>query len=494
MGGDVAEFIQTFCRLSKGEWAGQPLQVRAFQRDILDDLFELRPDGRRRYRQGLIGLPRKNTKSTFGAGIAVFGLIADGEPGAEVYSCAGDRGQAKIVFGEAKKMVEADEELKALCKLYRDAIEVPGTGSVYRAISSDAALQEGLNPSLVIFDEVHVQPNRELWTVMTQGSSTRRQPLVVGITTAGHDEETLCYELYEYGKKVLSGEIDDPTFFFRWYEPKDPNCDYRDPKVWFEANPALAEGIQKLDDFEATVKSTPESEFRRYRLNQWVPTKVVWLPFGAWDACRNDSLKLDPSLPLYVAIDVGIKHDSSAVAAAQKQGDRTVVRAKVWENPYPPSDPKHAQWKLNIAEIEDYLRSLNDDFRVPAGTVDGRPISGPEFSYDPHFFERSAQDLEGDGLNMVEFPQNDQRMVPVSQTFYDLSVSGAIAHDGDPALKRHVGNVVADARARGYRMSKTKRSKKIDAAIAAAIAIHRAQQPAPVTRQSVYRSRGLDAA
>ncbi|HEX7786759.1 MAG TPA: terminase large subunit, partial [Methylomirabilota bacterium] len=174
----VAEFLETFCRQSRGDVAGQPLQLRPWQRELLDDLFALRPDGTRCYRTALIGLPRKNGKSTLCSGLALYGLIADGEPGAEIYSCAGDRQQARIVFEEAKRMAQHDPDLRGVLTFYRDAIEVRATNSVYRVLSADAELKQGLNPHWVIFDEVHVQPSDALWNAMVLGMGTRRQPLM----------------------------------------------------------------------------------------------------------------------------------------------------------------------------------------------------------------------------------------------------------------------------------------------------------------------------
>lgn len=424
------------------------------------------------------------------SGLALYGLIADGEAGAEVYACAGDKDQARIVFREARDMVEADTDLNAICATYRDAIEVRSSNSVFRVVSSDAKLRQGLNPSLVLFDELHVQPNEDLWTAMTQGSGTRRQPLVIAITTAGYDEESLCYRLYEYGRKVLAGEIDDPTFFFRWWAAKF-ELDYRGEDAWREANPMFDDTL-KPDDFEAQARITQEHEFRRYRLNQWTPSNVAWLPNGAWKACEDQSLELDPALPLAVGIDVGLRHDSSAVVAAQKQGDRTVLRARIWENPYAPNDPQHENWKLNIAEVEAYLLELFEKFPVPAVEIDDEIRPGPVYDYDPMFFERSADLLEGEQLAMVEYPQNDTRMIAASQAFYELIVTGQIAHDGDPAFARHVNNAIADQKTRGWRISKPKGSKKkIDAAIAGAIAAWQAQQAPPTPQRSVYEDRGL---
>lgn len=491
-GPDVIDFIEGFCRGTKGDRAGQLISLDAWQKDLITDLMVLRPDGLRKHRTALIGMPRKNGKSTIGSGLGLYMLVMDGEPGAEVYSCAGDKEQARIVFGEAKKMVEADPELSQMLTLYRDAIEFKRMNGVYRVLSAEAFTKEGLNASGVVFDELHVQPNRELWDVMSLGSGTRRQPLRVAITTAGYDPATICGELYQYGKKVLSGEIDDPTFFMRWWEPKDPLCDWRDPQVWAECNPALGNFLF-LEALEEDARTTPENTFRRYHLNQWTTTENAWLPFGAWDACREDGLDLDPGLPLHVGIDVALYNDSTAVVSAQKRDNRLVVRARVWENPYPEGHSQHDDWELNIFEVEDHLRELREQFPVPACAIDGEVQPGPQFSFDPAYFHRSASVLAGEGLAMARFSQHDSLMVPASQGLYQLVVERRLAHNGDPTLARHIGNAVADQKPRGWRLTKPKGSRrKIDAAIATAIAAYSAETTTvPTPPRNVYLDRGL---
>lgn len=503
-GQGVIDFIETFCRQTEGENKGRLIVLGDWQKRILYQLFEVRMDGRRKHRQALIGLPRKNGKSSMCAGIALYLLMGDGEPGAEVYSCAGDKEQARIVFGTAKEMVEADPVLKDELTVYRDSIVHKTSGSVYRVVSAEAYTKEGLNPSGVIFDELHVQPNRELWDVMTMGSGTRRQPLVIAITTAGYDlEGTLCGEKYQYGKKTESGEIDDPTFYYRWYEPSNPDCDWKDPAVWREVNPALGDFLYE-EDLEQASRQVPEFTFRRYRLNQWTQTEEAWIPYGVWDKGLSD-LDLDPALPLYVGIDIALYIDSSAVTMSQRvpildgdpdaedEGVRYVVRSKVWENPYSPDHSLFGSWRMNNTWVMEFCRELYARFPVPACVVDDEIKPGPMFAYDPYRFRPEAEELSGDGLAMVEFPQNDSRMVPASQDFYEAIMKGQVAHDGDATLKRHVHSVTADQKPRGWRMSKPKGSRrKIDAAIAGAIAVHCAKTTvAPGDDSSVYEERGV---
>ena len=322
-GHKVVDFARTFLHVSKGVRAGQPLILTNWQVALLDALYERREDGLLRYRRSLIGLGRKNGKSLLGSVIALYGLI-EGEASAEVYSAAGDRQQARVVFNEAKWQISQSPALSGVCKVYRDVIEIPSTGAIYRVLSSDAKLQQGLNPSTVIFDEAHIQPNEELFNALSLGSGARKDPNIVAITTAGYDLDSLCGRLYNYGKRVISGDQVDERFGFFWWEaPTD--CDIADRDAWNVANPNLAEGLLDMDDMEISMNQTAEVAFRRYRLNQWVRTDgESWLPKGAWELCRSED-DLDPNLPVFVGIDMALKHDSIAVVVAQPQIGRAHV-------------------------------------------------------------------------------------------------------------------------------------------------------------------------
>lgn len=491
----VADFIEEHCRNHKGAHAGELVELMAWELDLLDDIFSISAEtGFRKYRHALIGMPRKNGKSLLGSGVALYALTSDGEHGAEVYSAAGDKDQAKIVHGEAKKHVEADPELSARLKVYKDVIEDPVTGSIYKAVSAEAYTKEGLNPSCVIFDELHVQPNRDLYDVMTQGSGARLQPLFVYITTAGWDKDSLCYELYSLGKDIEAGRVDDPTFYFRWWEPSDPNADHRDRKVWAECNPALGAHLHEADLVDAL--RAPESVFRRYRLNQWTDHNISWLPPDAWPRCFAPNLGIDRGRPLSVAIDLAQYHDSAAVVAAQMIGERVVLRARFWENPHKPGTPEFLAYQVPVADLRNYLRELAEAFPEAAAIDDkGRGIPGPEFAYDPWGMAESADILEQEKLNMLKFPQTEARMVPASSDLFTLIQDGRIAHDGDPRFAQHVQNAVAKPTDRGWKLARPKGKRvAMDGAVAAAIAAHRAIQPKPKPRRSAYEDRGLTSA
>jgi len=458
-GQEVVDFAETFLHVSKGVRAGERLRLTNWQKDLLGSLYERRDDGLLRYRRSLVGLARKNGKSLVGSVIALYGLI-EGEPGAEVYSAAGDRMQARIVFNEAKWQISQSPALSGICKVYRDVVEVPSTGAIYRVLSADAKLQQGLNASTVIFDEVHVQPNEDLWNALTLSSGARKDPNIVGITTAGFDPDSLCGRLYNYGKRVISGDQVDERFGFFWWEAPE-GCAVSDRDGWAAANPNLAEGLLDMEDMEVSMNQTAEVAFRRYRLNQFVRTDgESWLPTGAWELCRSD-MELKPDLPTFVGVDMALKHDSIAVVIAQPQDGRVVVRAKIW---HPDANA------MDVSAVEQHIRDINQQFNVV------------ENAYDPAFFQRSAEVLSENHV-MVEFPQSAARMIPACGNLYELIVNQVIAHDGDPMFADQVLSAAQRSTESGWRLSKGKSKRKIDAAIALAIASDRAtskQEVAPV--------------
>lgn len=464
-GAHAAQFIELMCRITKDSiagGAGTPIELRGWQRQILAHMLARRPDGRYRHRTSLVGVARKNGKSALGAGLALYGLVC-GPDGGEVYSCAGDREQARIVFGTAKRMVELEPELADLCKPYRDAIEIPSTGSVYRVLSAEAYTKEGLNPTLVVFDEVHVQPNRELWDVMALAMGARPEPQLVGITTAGvrydsSGRDSLCYGLYEHGKRVCSGEVDDPSFFMGWWEPTKPDADYRSPDTWRQANPGF-DDIVAAEDFAAAVLRTPENEYRIKRCNQWVTDATAWLPAGSWDA-----LAVERPIPdgedVVLGFDGSFNGDCTALVAVSVADQPHVQVVEAWERPQDAGD----DWQVPILDVEDTIRAACKRWQVR------------EIACDPFRWARTYQVLEGEGLPVVEFPQSPARMTPATTRFYEAVVNKDITHDGDPRLSRHIGNAVLKADSRGTRIYKEhKHSKRrIDLAVASVMALERA--------------------
>ena len=466
-GADFCAFIEACCRVTKDSFAapaGSPIVIRPWTRKLLGHLLARRSDKRLRHRQALIGLARKNVKSTTGAGIGLAGLVL-GPQGGEVYSCAGDRDQARVVFGTARRMVELDPQLSEMLKLYRDVIEFPKTGSIYRVLSAEAYSKEGLNPHLVLFDELHVQPNRELWDVMALASGARVDPLLLGITTAGvktdaTGRDSLCYTTYQYGRRVASGEINDPAFFMAWWEPRNPDADHRLEATQREANPGYADFIDP-EDFRSAVLRTPENEFRTKRCNQWVSSTHAWLPVGAW-ADRVDERPIPDGADVVLGFDGSFNNDSTALVAVEVGDKPHVTVVEAWERP----QLAGVEWQVPILEVEDSIRAACRQWQVR------------EIVCDPFRWARTYQVLESEKLPVVEFPQTAARMTPATTRFYEAVVNHTLTHDGDPRLARHLDNCVLRTDQRGARLSQeTKNSpRKIDLAVAAVMAFDRACQ------------------
>lgn len=470
-GAHAAHWINTLCRVTKDSIAapaGASIELRKWQENILGGLLARRPDGRFRHRQGLVGLARKNGKSSLGAGLALYGLLGQypgwNPSGREVYSCAGDREQARIVFGTAKRMVELEPDLAAEVKLFRDAIEVPETGSVYRVLSAEAYTKEGLNPTLVIFDEVHVQPNRELWDVMALAAGARPEPLMVGITTAGvrYDPgggDSLCYTLYQYGRRVASGEVDDPNFYFAWWEPKNAGSDHLKVSTWKEANPGYGDLVAE-EDFRSTSLRTPEHEFRTKRCNQWVTAAEAWLPTGTWEAC-TERREIPAGASVVLGFDGSFNNDCTALAVVEVADKPHIDVVELWEAP---TGPDEQGWRVPVLDVEEAIREACRRWQVV------------EIACDPYRWARTYQILEGEALPVVEFPQSPSRMTPATQRFYEGVVNGQLTHSGDLRLARHVGNAVFKVDSRGSRIYKEHKAsrRRIDLAVAALMAYERA--------------------
>lgn len=460
-----ADFVGDFCRITKdsvGGPAGQLISVLPDQRTLFNHIFARRPDGKYRHRTALIGKPRKNAKSTEGAGIGLFGLIT-GPDGGEVYSCAADKEQARIVFGTAKRMIELDPELSELTKVYRDAIEVPETGSVYRVLSAEAFTKEGLNPHLVLFDEVHAQPNRELWDVMSLAMGSRREPMMIGITTAGvrtdsTGNDSLCYSMYQYGQTVANGEVDDPTFFMAWWEPRNPNADHRDPQTWRESNPGFGVLVDE-EDFASAVRRTPEAEFRTKRCNQWVNSAVTWLPAGSFEALGVPGKRIADGSRVVLGFDGSRNGDATALVAVSVEETPHMQLVGMWERPTDDLD-----WRVPRGAVKDVIRAACLRWDVV------------ETPWDEYLWLDAQEELADEKIPVVGFPQNITRMGPATQRMFEAVADQTLTHDGDPRLVRHFANCAVKTDTRGSRIVKDKpgSARKIDAAVAGVMALDRA--------------------
>jgi len=475
-----ANFAEAVCRVTKDSVAspaGKLLELRGWQKELLKHTLARREDGRFRHRTALVGMSRKNGKSALAASMGLAGLTLGGN-GSEIYSCAADRDQARIVFGTAKRMIELDEELSSMFTLYRDAIEFKDKGSVYRVLSAEAYSKEGLNPSpLVIFDEVHAQPSWELWNVLSLAGGARADSLLLGITTAGvktqsNGQDSLCYSLYQYGQKIVKGETKDPSFFFSWWEPTQPEADHRDESLWIEANPGFNDIVDR-EEMQSAVLRTPEAEFRTKRLNCFVNTSVAWLPTGAWEALKDTDRFPEPGEDVILAFDGAFSNDSTALVMWLLGGEKPhLMVVGLWERP----DDAEQGWHIPVAEVEETIVSTFRDER----------FNVKEIVFDPARWQRTFMVLDEEGLPVVSYPNSAANMVPATQKFYEAVVNQSFTHDGDERLARHIANCVTKQSSRGVMVAKASSRRKVDAAVASIFGYDRATQPAeppaPVAR------------
>jgi phage terminase large subunit-like protein len=470
----TCEFIETTIRLTKGSQRGQLVQLRHWQGDLISDALRLNAQGRRMYTTYEIFIARKNSKSLLGAGLALDGVFD--EPGAEVYSCAGSREQASLIFNEVVAAVEMSPELSRLLKIYKSSkvIECASLGSIYRVLSRESRLQEGINPSRTLFDELHTQVNDDLWNVMNQGSDTREQPLTIVLTTKGVSNytdgtPTICYREYERLKRVISGEESDRSLGGRIYEARLKKGDnYQDPKHWPPANPALGDFLHE-DLMADRAKRLPEADFKAKRLNIWVTHALTWLPDGKLEKLAHPGRKPIPGEKAVIQFDGAFSNDSTAITAWLLGGPKPhLTLLALWEKP-----EKAPNWRTPIGEVKAILTGLYRHVEVePGGQDDGRFLQlrwdldvQHGIVFDPARYLEVFRHLEEEGVPTVEYPNTAARMVPATQLFYDGVIDEDFTYDGHPALTRHVGNAVTKLTSQGVMLDKRSARAHIDALV-----------------------------
>jgi phage terminase large subunit-like protein len=456
---DPVRFIQGELRHTSDRWAGKPFRLRAFQRAFLAELFrEVR--GRRVYTRALWGLPRKNGKSEIAAAFGTKMLVADGIYGAEVISVAGDRAQARIVFDSAKRMVEFSPRLSATLRIFRDAIEDPGTDSVWRVMSADAPLKHGLRPSAVIFDEVHVQPSRELWDVLESGFGARTEPLLLGISTAGYDRASLLGDLVREGE-----EGKDPRFLYQWVGlSQDSEADYRDPKTWRLANPALscADPFLVQARLVDMARRLPENQFRRLHMNQWTTGRDVAFGDGVWEAAEADRGVPDGTEAV-VAFVAARARDTVAIIGCTLEGPH-VFPIRIWES----------SERVDPVDVAEELRAIWGRYSVR------------EFLCSEHDWSWVLLELSEEGLPVTKVPRSPQRLAAQWQQFFDAIVEQRLTHADDSVLARHVANLALISGPSGLRPDlDVAGGQPVAAAVATMIAYDGVARSEPAARPTV---------
>jgi phage terminase large subunit-like protein len=397
-------------------------------------------------------LPRKNGKSLLGTSLALEHLVY-GQEGAQVYSAAADRQQARIVFGEARDQVMRNPALQRVITVYRDALENKATGGIYRALSADAMKAHGLAPSLVVADELHAWPSTptnkrgdELWEALTTGSADRSESLVVAITTAGGNMDTLLGRLYTHGKRIATGEIEDPSFGFWWWEAGE-DADPTDIESWRLANPNLAEGLMDYGDFESSIKEAGSSGFagfQRYRLNQWVRLagEDFISPYHWKEAYRDE--KIAPGARVVAGFDGSVSGDATGLVICDL--DSGLLQVEALFEP----DPNDPEWTVDRYEVGKVIERMFDTYDVKMLWAD------PSF-YEPDVLEWSKRWRK----RVERIPPTNHRMAPMAQQFVADVVSGSVGHNGDPRLTRHIANAIA-TESGSFRKEKKSSPRKVE--------------------------------
>ena len=499
-------FFSTQLRYVEGAKAGQPFVLESWQAKIVRDVFGwIREDGWRRYRVAYIEVPRKNGKSTFAAGIALYLLLCDGEKRPQVYSCAGDRSQASIVFQAAREMVTAGtSQLQSVADLRQYKIWGLKNGGWYEACSAEAYAGHGRSPHGIVFDEVHTQPNRQLWDSMLSGRGARDQPLVWAITTAGHDRSSICWELHQRAKEAIRNPDSDPTFYGCIYgaEPED---DWTSEEVWAKANPNLGVSVslEFLREECHVAKDNPaeENKFRNLYLNQWTEQAVRWIPMAQWDACADESLSLDDFAgeSCYAGLDLASTRDLNALTLMFQRDDLMYAFPIFWM-PEEPADIRSKQDRAQAKRWADMgLIRQFIGMNVTQYDVIARDIMElsekfyiEKLAYDPWGPARAlAQMLVGMGMyeqSIVEFRQVIGNFAAPSKDFERRIAAGTMRHSGCPVMRWMVSNVAAERdKNDNIRPSKSKSADKIDGVVSTIMAIGLLLQ---VENASVYESNG----
>jgi phage terminase large subunit-like protein len=527
----AVDFFPTFLRHFKGEFAGQPFHLLDWQKELLvRPLFGWKrtSDGLRRFRRVFLEIAKKNGKSGMCSGLGLYLLHCDREPGAEIVAAAADREQAGIVFNEARDMNEASRALAGRSETYRRAIVVPATRSSFKVVSSDVKGRHGPNIHALLFDEFHAQPDRELFDTLAKGVAARRQPIVVLITTAGDDQDSVCYEEYEYARRVMAGVIPDETYLPVIFEATEED-DWRAPATWAKANPSIDVTV-KRDYLEAECRAAvaeprKQGAFKRLHLNVWTRTTEVWIPPEWWKACPRLPETL-AGLPVAGGLDLSSTTDLTAfvlvfrlpptapdapkVEVAEVDAAGTPVKRVLSVNydlavvPYlwMPEERLRERSKEDGVDYGVWVRAghlrttpgsvVDYDFIFRAITDEIAPrFKVKQIGYDPWNALQFALQLEKAGFEPVEVRQGPRTLSAPCKVLHALTKAGRVHHDGNQAMAWCVANAaVKEDENENLRPVKTSPKKRIDGVVAAVTALSRLMV-LPDRPASPYAYRGV---
>ncbi len=445
----VVAFVEGFLRVPKGAGALEPVRLRGWQRDLIAGLYdEPRP------RQGLLSIPRGNGKTALASFLAAYALFADEVEGAQVLCVASDERQAGLVFHAVRRMVELEPRLADQAQVFKDRIYLPRTDSELRPLPAEPGALQGFDPSLCVVDELHVV-TENVWDAMALASGKRDRSLVLGISTPGVSPDSVMHRLVLHGR-----QHSDPSFFFREYAAPD-GCDVADETAWATANPALGDFLA-IDALRATLKTTREAAFRRFRLGQWAGQTGGWIDWSAWAACAA-ATPVPAGSRVVLGFDGSASGDSTALVGCvlpTSDSPPHLLVLDVWAN------PGRLDWRVPRAEVGAVVEAAFARYDVL------------ELACDPWGWRSELESWSAlwPGRIVEYNTAAASRMGPATDRFYAAVAEQAISHDGDERLAAHVAHCIAKSTPHGDVVVKDKRmsTRKIDAAIAAIIAADRA--------------------
>lgn len=446
----IGAFASQFLKVPSGTGALEPFKLRKWQlNEIIRPMY---PATGKRPRQGLISMPRGNGKSSLAAVLALYGLFADEIEAAQVLIVASDERQARIVFNMARRMIELNPVLAEQVNIYQDRIHVPRTDSELRPLPAEPAALQGYNPTLMIVDELHVVTDT-VWEAVSLASGKREESLTLAISTPADSTESVMWRLVEYGRK----SPDDKSFrLVEYAAPEGLPLD--DVGAIKTANPALGDFLH-LDAILATLRTTREAPFRRYRLGQWVGQAQSWLPWGVWQTLADEQRgQPDEGETVILAFDGSASGDSTALIGCTLDGYLFVV--KIWQAP-----EDNPRWRVPRREVAETIDLAYEKWDVR------------ELAADPWGWRTELEEWAEKHKTVVEWNTAlARRMAPATDRVYAAVMAGDLTHDGDPVLAEHMGNAVAKSTAMGDLIHKDKKNstRKIDSAVAAIVAYDRA--------------------
>jgi phage terminase large subunit-like protein len=442
-------FITEFLIVPRGHGAGQPFRLRDFQSEIICGAFA--PG----VRTGLVSMPRANGKTMLAAALAVAELWV-GPPSAEALVVASDQRQANITLRYARRMIELNPILAERCHIFADRLYVPETDSLLLPLPAEPGALHGHDPSPLVVDELHVV-TEDVWTAVTSAAGKRPESLTLAISTPATTPDCVMWSLVEHGRAG-----DDPAFYFEEYGAPE-GCAADDRDAWRIANPALACDAPFLaeDGVEAVRRTLREPVFRQLRLGQWVTGAESWLPWGVWADCADPSRVVADRERVVLAFDGSASGDSTALVGSTIDGGPHLFVVGLWENP---GDPR---WRVSREEVDHAVAVAFDRWDVA------------ELACDPWGWRSEIEQWakrHGESRVLEWNTANGQRMASATDRLYQAATAGSVTHDGDPRLAAHIAHCVAKSTPMGDLVSKDKRGspRKIDAAVAAIVAVDRA--------------------